>query len=168
LRQGGLALAPRAPYLSAMIADILKRLRAEPETDARPLSSEDCRLALSALMVRLARQDEHYSPTEREIIEHVISERYRVSAEAAEALRKEAETLEAQAADTVRFTRLIKAAVPYDEREGVIEALWRVAITDGIKPEEHGFLRLVASLVGVSDVDSGLARQRAQRALGRD
>ncbi len=151
-----------------MIADILKRLRAEPETDARPLSPEDCRLALSALMVRLAQQGDHYTHAEREMIEHVICERYGVSAKAAEALRKEAETLESQASDTVRFTRLVKAAVPYDERERVIEALWRVAITDGIKAEEHGFLRLVASLIGVSDVDSGLARQRAQRALGRD
>jgi uncharacterized tellurite resistance protein B-like protein len=149
-----------------MIADILKRLRAEPDSDSRPMSPEDCRLALSALMVRLARQDEHYSATERETIEHVLTARYGVSADAARALREEAETLESQASDTVRFTRLIKAAVPYEERQGVIEALWRVAITDGIKAEEHGFLRLVASLVGVTDVDSGLARQRAQRDAG--
>jgi uncharacterized tellurite resistance protein B-like protein len=156
------------PISGRMIADILNRLRAEPESDSRPMSPEDCRLALSALMVRLARQDEHYTPTERETIEHVITERYGVDAAAARALREEAEALEAEASDTVRFTRLIKAAVPYEEREGVIEALWRVAITDGIKAEEHGFLRLVASLVGVSDVDSGLARQRAQRTPGED
>jgi uncharacterized tellurite resistance protein B-like protein len=149
-----------------MIADILNRLRAEPESDTRPMSPEDCRLALSALMVRLARQDEHYTQTERQTIEHVITERYGLDAAAAQALRDEAESLEAEASDTVRFTRLIKAAVPYEEREAVIEALWRVAVTDGIKAEEHGFLRLVASLVGVSDVDSGLARQRAQRTLG--
>jgi uncharacterized tellurite resistance protein B-like protein len=147
-----------------MLADILRRLSAEP--DPTPMTPEDCRLALTALMVRLARQDEHYTPTERAMIEKVVRRRYGVDEAAAQALRAEAETLEAEASDTVRFTRLIKDAVPYDEREGVIEALWRVALTDGIKPEEHGFLRLVASLVGVSDVDSGLARQRAQRSLG--
>jgi uncharacterized tellurite resistance protein B-like protein len=96
----------------------------------------------------------------------VICRRYGVDAEGARALRAEAETLEAEASDTVRFTRLVKEAVPYEEREAVIEALWRVALADGIKAEEHGFLRLVASLIGVSDVDSGLARQRAQRRLG--
>jgi uncharacterized tellurite resistance protein B-like protein len=147
-----------------MLADIVRRLRAEPQPTEDPLSAEDCRLALAALMVRLARQDEHYSDAERTMIEKVVRGRYGVGPDEARALREEAETLEAQASDTVRFTRLIKAAVPYEERRGVIEALWRVAITDGIKAEEHGFLRLVASLIGVTDVDSGLARQRAQRA----
>jgi uncharacterized tellurite resistance protein B-like protein len=149
-----------------MIGDILRRLRAEPEADASALSPEDCRLALSALMVRLARGDDHYSAEERAMIERIARERYGLDAAAARALREEAETLEAEAADTVRFTRLIKAAVPYEERSGVIEALWRVAITDGIKAEEHGFIRMVTNLVGVSDVDSGLARQRVLRETG--
>ena len=30
----------------------------------------------------------------------------------------------------MQFTRLIKEAVPYEERAGVIEALWRVAAAD--------------------------------------
>jgi uncharacterized tellurite resistance protein B-like protein len=144
-----------------MLADIVRRLRAEP--DPTPMSLEDSRLALAALMVRLARQDERYSQSERGMIERVIRSRYGVDAAAARALREEAEALEAEASDTVQFTRLVKDAVPYEEREGVIEALWRIAITDGIDAAEHGFLRLVASLIGVSDVDSGLARQRAQR-----
>ncbi len=146
-----------------MLGDILRRLTAEP--DATPMSREDSRLALAALMVRLARQDEHYSESERQVIERVIRSRYGVDAAAARALREEAETLEAEASDTVRFTRLIKEAVPYEEREGVIEALWRVALTDGIQAEEHGLMRLVAALCGVSDVDSGLARQRAKQDL---
>jgi uncharacterized tellurite resistance protein B-like protein len=66
----------------------------------------------------------------------------------------------------VRFTRLVKAAVPYEHREDVVEALWRVAAADGINADEHGFLRLVANLVGVSDLDSGLARQRALKKPG--
>jgi uncharacterized tellurite resistance protein B-like protein len=146
-----------------MIADILRRLGAEPEADPTQLSPEDCRLALAALMVRLARQDDHYSTTERAMIEHVARDRYGLDDAAARALREEAEALEADASDTVRFTRLVKAAVPYEERTGVVEALWRVALADGIKAEEHGFIRLVANLVGVTDVDSGMARQRVQR-----
>jgi uncharacterized tellurite resistance protein B-like protein len=53
--------------------------------------------------------------------------------------------------------------VPYEEREGVVEALWRVAATDGINADEHSLLRLVANLLGVTDRDSGLARQRVLR-----
>ena len=75
----------------------------------------------------------------------------------------EAEIAEAAAQDTVQFTRLIKEAVPYEERVGVVEALWRVAAADGINADEHGLMRLVANLLGVTDQDSGLARQRALR-----
>ena len=79
-------------------------------------------------------------------------------------VRAEAEIAEADAQDTVRFTRLIKEAVPYEERAGVVEALWRVAAgDDAINADEHGLMRLVASLLGVADQDSALARQRALR-----
>ena len=44
-----------------------------------------------------------------------------------------------------------------------VEALWRIAATDGINADEQGFMRLTASLLGVSDQDSGLARQRVLR-----
>jgi uncharacterized tellurite resistance protein B-like protein len=147
-----------------MLKDILRRLGA-PDADPSPLAAEDCRLALSALLVRLARRDESYTDAERAMIERVLAERYGLGGSDAGALRAEAEALEAEAADTVQFTRLIKAAVPYDERTRVVEALWRIAVVDGIDAEEQGFMRLVASLVGVTDVDSGLARQRA---LGAD
>jgi uncharacterized tellurite resistance protein B-like protein len=157
----GLASPADAGYMQAMLADLIRRFRAEPS--AEPLSAEDCRLALAALMVRLARTDGDYSGTERARIDQVLRDRYGLEAGAAVALRAEAEAAEAAAPDTVRFTKLIKAAVPYEEREAVVEALWHVALTDGIHADEHGFLRLVANLVGVSDVDSGRARQRALR-----
>ncbi len=143
-----------------MLADVLRRLRADPEPHPTQLSPEDSRLALTALMVRLARQDEHYSAAERAMIERVLGGRYGLDPAGAAALRVEAEALEADASDTVRFTRLIKDAVPYEERVGVIEALWRVAATEGLNADERGFLRLVANLIGVSDQDSGLARRR--------
>jgi uncharacterized tellurite resistance protein B-like protein len=149
-----------------MLADILRRLRADTES-TDPLSDEDSRLALAALMVRLCRTDGNYTPEERAMIEHLLAERYRLDADAANALRRDAEAAEAEAPDTVRFTRLVKAAVPYEERAGVVESLWAVAITDGIEADERGFLRLVANLIGVSDSDSGLARQRAQARSAR-
>ncbi len=69
--------------------------------------------------------------------------------------------LETEAPDTVRFTRAIKDAVPYEDREGVIEALWEVVLADGVRDhEEDALLRLLANLLGVNDRDSNLARQR--------
>ena len=147
-----------------MLKDILRRIGAE--SDPAPLAPEDSRLALCALMVQLAVRDDHYSERERRIIEHVLAARYGVDPATGRALREEAEALAREASDSVQFTRLVKESVPYDERAGVVEALWKVAGADGINADEHGFLRLVANLVGVADVDSGLARQRALKSPG--
>jgi len=44
---------------------------------------------------------------------------------------------------------------------GVIEALWQIALADGERnAEEDALLRLVANLLGVSDVESAAARKR--------
>jgi uncharacterized tellurite resistance protein B-like protein len=142
-----------------MLADLLRRL-ASPPSHA-PLGQEDARLAMAALMVRISRTDGSYSESERNRIDAMLAERYRLTPQAAALVRRDAEIAEAGAQDTVQFTRLIKEAVPYEERSGVVEALWRVAAAEGINADEHGLMRLVASLLGVSDVDSGLARQRA-------
>ena len=69
--------------------------------------------------------------------------------------------LESEAPDTVRFTRAIKDAVPYEERSQVIESLWEIALSDGERDhEEDALIRLVAPMLGVNDRDSALARQR--------
>ena len=141
-----------------MIADFLKRLT-EPEP--APFDALDARLALTALLVRIARSDNNYAPEERDLIDRITRDRYGLDVAAAEKLRAEAEELEAQAPDTVRFTRAIKDAVAYDDRLQVIEALWKVVLADGARAkEEDALLRLVASLLGISDTDSALARQR--------
>ena len=146
-----------------MLSDLIRLLRGE--TDRSALAPEDCRLALAALMVRLARTDNHYSGPEKRRIDLLLGERYALPSELVRTLRADAEAAEAAAPDTVRFTRLIKDAVPYEERLAVIEALWRVAATEGVNADERSFLRLVANLIGVTDQDSGLARQRV---LGDD
>lgn len=147
-----------------MIADLLKRLVGEPTPE--PMPQDQARLALAALMVRVARTDGDYSAEERRRIDRVLSETYRLGHAEATDLRRDGETAEADAPDTVRFTRVIKDAVPYEDRNSVVEALWRVAAADGINADEHGLLRLVANLLGVSDQDSGLARQKALRQYG--
>ncbi len=131
----------------------------EPE----PLPDADARLALTALLVRIARADGDYSAAEVERINRILVTRYELSPFEAAKLRADAETLESEAPDTVRFTRAIKDAVPYEERVGVIEALWDVVLADGERDtEEDALLRLVAPLLGVNDRDSNLARQKVQ------
>jgi uncharacterized tellurite resistance protein B-like protein len=142
-----------------MFADLLRRLT-QPSA---PLPEIDQRLALGALLVRVARSDGDFGADEARRIDRLLAERYGLSPFEAVKLRAEAETLESEAPDTVRFTRAIKDAVPYEEREGVIEALWAVVLADGVRDdEEDALLRLVANLLGVTDRDSALARQRVE------
>ena len=146
-----------------MFADYLKQLTAPSPA---PIKDADARLALTALLVRIARTDGAYIQTEIDRIDAITSLRYSLTAEAAAKLRQDAETLESEAPDTIRFTRAIKDAVAYEDRLAVIESLWQVVLADGAREdEEDALLRLVSSLLGINDRDSALARQRVSSGL---
>ena len=131
----------------------------KPNTEEREINASQ---AMAALMVRIAKSDDDYAIAECERIDAILSVLYSLSAAEASALRLQAETLEADAPDTVRFTRAIKEEVPYEERFDVVRALWQVVLADGERDhEEDALMRLLASLLGVNDRDSAIARQRA-------
>lgn len=145
-----------------MFGDFLRRLT---EPSPAPLPDGDARLALTALLVRVARSDYDYAQAEIDRIDRIIGNRYGMSPFEAAKLRAQAETLESEAPDTVRFTRAIKDAVAYEDRLSVVQSLWTVVLVDGERSEEEdALLRMVVSLLGVSDVDSAMARQRAAKA----
>ncbi len=143
-----------------MIANILRQLLAPAPP---PLAEPDARLALAALLVRIARTDGLYSAEEVDRIDRVLMRRHGLGPFEAAALRAEAELLEVEAPDTVRFTRALKEAVPVEDRSGLMQALWSVALADGLRDDlEDRLMRLVSSLLGLSDVDSAMARKRAE------
>lgn len=143
-----------------MIAGLFERLFAAPDQGA---NDEDARLALTALLVRIARADHDYAEVETARIDEISQLRFGLSKAEAIALRAQAEQLEATAPDTVRFTRAIKDAVPYDERIGVLEAMWSVVLADDERDQhEDTLMRMVANLLGISDRDSALARQTVE------
>ena len=154
-------------YLRLMIGDFFKRLTGEP-VNALP-TDEDARLAMAALLVRVAHSNWDYADAEVARIDLILSRRYGLSAEDAADLRLDAESIEAQANDTVQFTRAIKDAVPFEDRDKVIEALWELVLADGERDhEEEGILRLIAPLLGINDRDSALARQRVEQRLSQE
>jgi uncharacterized tellurite resistance protein B-like protein len=131
-------------------------------TQPEELPAEDARVALTALLVRIAKSDGHYDDAEQDQIRQIVAERYELTPELAQDLMYHAAELEAQAPDTFRFTEAIKNAVPYEDRNSVVAAAWRVVMADGDRAdEEDALMRLIAKFLGVSDRDSHLARQRA-------
>ena len=77
-------------------------------------------------------------------------------------LIEEAKLIEEQAPDTVRFTKSIKEAIAFEDRTALVEDLWVIVLSDNYRDaNEDALIRTVVSLLGVSDKDSALARQRA-------
>ena len=141
-----------------MFANLLKTLLGPEPKDLTP---SDARLAIAALLVRVARSDNDYAAAEIEKIDRVLATRYDLAPAQSVELRKQGEELEKEAPDTVRFTRAIKNAVLYADRLSVIEALWQIALADGERDfQEDALLRLAANVLGVSDVESASARRR--------
>ncbi|MBV0891602.1 TerB family tellurite resistance protein [Paracoccus sp. Z118] len=150
-----------------MFRSLLSRLFSE-ESEAAPLAANDADMAVAALLVRLARADDRYSDDERTHIDHIIATRHRFDPEAARDYRVAAEMIEAEAPDTVRFTRMIKDRVPLESRISVIAAMWQVAFADGRRSEhEDALIRLAANLLGVTDRESAVARQEVVEAQAR-
>ena len=146
-----------------MFSDLLRRLGASAPG---PLPDPDARTALAALLVRIARTDGDYAEAERSRIDRLLAAHHGLSPFEAAQLRADAEVLEAEAPDTVRFTRALKAAVALDDRTALLDSLWEVALADGRRDNEEGqTMRLITRLLGLTDVASGLARQRVEARL---
>lgn len=141
--------------------DLLRRLMA-PEPTRLP--EPDAELALAALLVRIARTDGLYAAEEVERIDRVLARYHDLDPFAAAKLRSEAEEIEREAPDTVRFTRALKEAVALEDRTELMTALWSVALADGMREaHEDRLMRMVANLLGLTDVESALARQKAEQ-----
>jgi uncharacterized tellurite resistance protein B-like protein len=148
-----------------MFRDLLARLTGE--TQAPELDGEEAELAIAALLVRLARSDDTYREVEKARIDRILACRRGLSPADAAARRAEAEELEAGASDTVRFTRQIKERIALEDRAGVIAAMWEVAYADAQRgPDEESLIRLVASLLGITDRESAEIRQQVKARMG--
>lgn len=144
-----------------MLSNLLRRLTGHPSND--PLAEEDARTAVAALLVMAAHADHHYADAEREQIDRVLGVRYGLTLAAAAALRAEGEAAEAASLDMYKFTSLIKAAIPHEERASVLEAMWRVVLADNVREaHEEALMRRVTDLLGLDLRDSVEARRRVE------
>ncbi|WP_299845867.1 TerB family tellurite resistance protein [uncultured Paracoccus sp.] len=149
-----------------MFRNLLTRLFAD-DTEDRRIDAGDAEVALAALLVRVARADDRYDGVEQRRIEQILARRRGLSASQAAERRAAAEMIEAEAPDTVRFTRTIKDRIALEDRFDVIAALWEIAYADETRgADEESMIRLVAGLLGINDRDSALARQRVLEEMG--
>jgi uncharacterized tellurite resistance protein B-like protein len=143
-----------------MISGLLRKLAGESDA---PLTQDESRVAVAALLVLAAQADHTYEDIERAQIERVLAARYGLAAAAAAALRAEGEEAERVSLDIYRFTSRVKKHILYEERAAVIEAMWRIVLADGVREQhEEALMRRVADLLGLEPRESIEARRRVE------
>jgi uncharacterized tellurite resistance protein B-like protein len=144
-----------------MISGFLRKLMMS--TGHAELQPEDARLAIASVLVMAARADDHYEAAEEAMIDRTLMSRFNLTAAEAKGLREQGEEAEAEAIDIYQFTKAIKEAIPHDDRVAIVEELWRVILADGRRdPHEDTLIRQIVDRLGLSPMDSALARQKVQ------
>ena len=143
-----------------MLDALIKRLTGTDDAPAEDRQDAE-RTAIAAILVEAAHADGVYLEDERAVIDQVLADRYGLDPVAAASLRAAGEAAQEEAADIVRFTRVLKDAIPHEERVQVIEAVWRVIYADDDQEaHEANLVRRLCGLLYVPDREAGLARQR--------
>lgn len=143
-----------------MLDALIKRLTGNAEAAPEDRRAAE-RTAIAALLVEAARADGVYLDEERSMIAEVLADRYGLDAAGADALRSEGETAQKEATDIVRFTRVLKDAIPHEDRVEILEAVWRVVYADGEgEAHETNLVRRLCGLLYIPDREAGLARQK--------
>lgn len=141
-----------------MFRNLLTRLFDEEYQPGHRLGAEDGEIAIAALLVRIARADDHYTEAEQHRIEAILTARRSVPAHSITERRLAAEMIEAEAPDTDNLIRAIKERIAFEDRADVVAALWEVAAADGRQtPQELAAVQVAASLLGINEIDSSNA-----------
>lgn len=128
-----------------------------------PLPEPDEKLALGALMVRVAKSDRHYDLAEIKRIDRLLTRLFGLGPIEAAKMRALCERLEHEAPDTAEFGHVIRETVRLEARLAALEALWEVVLVDGESaPEELAVLGAAREAMGLSEADSMAAQALAR------
>ena len=129
----------------------------------QPLPETDARLALGALMVRVAKSDHVYRVEEISQIDRLLAKLNDLNPVDAAKLRATCEKLEAQAPETAEFAALIRQSVSMDQRIAALLALWQVTLADGVRhQEEIDVVQEVRIALGLSEEISADLQAKAK------
>ena len=139
------------------------------DKNAKPEGNDANELArlVTALMIEAGNADGSLDKAEQTLIIEVITRQFELDeAKAAEMMRATVDE-SAERVELHSLLRRLRDNSDYEERLGVMEMVWMVVLADGkLDHIEAQLMRLLAGLLFVSDVDSGLAAKAAKSNLG--
>jgi uncharacterized tellurite resistance protein B-like protein len=152
-----LSIAP-----DAMLSRLKKLLDPAPDPGDPTHAYRRIELATAALLVEVMRAD-GIAPDERASVEDAVARRFGLSPGEAQALVAEAEAEVRDAVGYYPFTSLINRHFSAEQKEAVVELLWRVAWADAtLSAHEQHVIRKVADLLHLSHAAYVGAKLRAR------
>jgi uncharacterized tellurite resistance protein B-like protein len=122
-------------------------------------------LATAALLVEVVRFDREVEPVEREAVLRAVHAKFGLTGEEAATLVRLAEEEARQATDYYQFTSLINKRFSAEQKEQMIEQMWRVAYADAeLSAYEQHTIRKIADLLYVPHRAYIAAKLRARDA----
>ncbi len=128
-----------------------------------PLPEPDEKLALGALMVRVAKSDHAYLFEEISKIDRLLTRLFGLNPVEAAKMRATCEKLEHEAPETEHFAHVIRETTTFQARLDALEAMWEVLLADGEShDEEMAVIEAARVAMGLSVSDSDTARATAE------
>ena len=131
----------------------LKNLISRIVEDARLQKFEDtnCRLAIAALLTRVATVDSEMSEARREKLEAVLKSRFGIDDLTTVQLIHDAATAARSAVDLYHFTRQLNEILDNEGRQRIVKMMWQVIYVDErVNEFESNIIWRTADLLGVS------------------
>lgn len=141
---------------------LLEKLRGAPAAAPSSLPYPVIDLAVAALLVEAAQVDGAIPPAEREVMQRLMREHLRLPEEETAQLLRLAEGEFAAALDDWVFTQTVRERYATEERQRVLEMMWRVVYADGrLARLEDALMGRVADALGLAPAQADAARTLA-------
>ncbi|MDU8910229.1 TerB family tellurite resistance protein [Aestuariicoccus sp. MJ-SS9] len=129
---------------------------------ATPLPEPDARLALGTILVRVALVDDSYLFEEVKQIDRILAAAYDLTPLEAAKMRATCERLAFELPKQADLAAKVREGVSYEHRLEKADALWRVALADGIADaRETELVELIETQLGITPEDQETARRAA-------
>ncbi|MEM6460826.1 MAG: TerB family tellurite resistance protein [Pseudomonadota bacterium] len=137
------------------------------EDDEKELTRDDPRVAAAALFFHVIDADGVAEPSEREKLRNLLEQEYSLDKNELKKLMDAGKQAEDESVDFYSFTSVLKRTLDAEQRVSFIELMWEMVYADGVRHElEDNIVWRVAELLGVSDRDRVLMRQRVAERVG--
>ena len=135
--------------------DIFKRFFSTATEDGQNPTGKDIEreviVAIGALFLEMGRIDETFTEQETAKVISILTNKYGLSGEDADALLDEADRELKESVDLWQFARVINDRYSIAKKEKLIERLWQIVYVDGkMDKYEHYLMNKLSKLLGLS------------------